>query len=116
MSGSAVAGIPEADEYRSLSTMGPGDFFGEIGAITGQHRTANVVATGELEVLEVSASALKSLLDVPEMSSLINSKMTERLERTAASPEFPRLQRLDQTDLRDLRRRRRPAGEAGARA
>jgi MFS transporter, DHA3 family, macrolide efflux protein len=114
ISGNAVAGIPEGDEYRSLSSMGPGDFFGEIGAITGSPRTANVVATADLEVLEVTSGTLKSLLDLPEMNALINSKMTERLARTAALPEFPRLQRLDQGDLADLRRRR-PKGQVGAR-
>jgi MFS family permease len=115
MSGNAMAGVPEGDDYRSLSTMGPGDFFGEIGAITGGSRTANVVATDELEVMEVSSATLKSLLDVPELHALINSKMTERLERTAAAPDFVRLQRLDQGDLADLRRRR-PKGHVGARA
>ena len=115
MSGNAVAGIPEGEEFRSLSSMGPGDFFGEIGAITGGNRTANVVATDNLEVMEVTSGTLKSLLDLPEMSSLINSKMKERLERTAAAPDFVRLQRLDQGDLADLRRRR-PQGRAGARA
>ena len=115
MSGNAVAGVAEGDDYRSLSTMGPGDFFGEIGAITGGNRTANVVATDDLEVMEVTSETLKSLLDVPEMSSLINSKMTERLARTAAAPDFVRLARLDQGDLADLRRRR-PKGTAGARA
>jgi len=114
ISGNAVAGIPEGDEYRSLSSMGPGDFFGEIGAITGSPRTANVVATDDLEVLEVTSNTLKSLLELPEMNALINSKMTERLERTAASPDFVRLQRHDQSDLADLRRRR-PKGQVGAR-
>jgi MFS family permease len=115
ISGNAVAGIPEGDEYRSLSSMGPGDFFGEIGAITGSPRTANVVATDDLEVLEVTSTTLKSLLDLPEMSALISSKMTERLARTAAAPDFVRLQRHDQGDLADLRRRR-PKGQVGARA
>jgi len=116
ISGTAVAGVPEDHEYRSLSSMGPGDFFGEIGAITGSPRTANVVATDEMEVLEVTSETLKSLLDLPEMHALINSKMTERLARTAASPDFVRLQRLDQDDLADLRRRRRPQGVTGQRA
>jgi MFS family permease len=115
MSGSAVAGIPDGENYRSLSSMGAGDFFGEIGALTGGNRTANVVATDDIEVMEVSSATLKSLLDVPEMNALINSKMMERLERTAAAPDFVRLQRLDQGDLADLRRRR-PQGRAGARA
>ena len=55
ISGNAVAGVPEGDDYRSLSSMGPGDFFGEIGALTGGNRTANVVATDDIEVLEVTS-------------------------------------------------------------
>lgn len=111
LGGKAVAGIPENGGYRSLSAMGPGDFFGEIGALTGSTRTANVVADEETEVMEVPGDTLKSLMDLPEMSTLINSKLTERLGRTSAT-DFVRLARPDQRDLRDLRRRR-PPGRAG---
>ena len=115
LGGRAVAGIPgESDDYRSLSAMGPGDFFGEIAALTGSPRTANVVAEETTELLEVPGTTLKSLMDVPEMSALINSKLTERLGRTSAT-DFVRLARPDQRDLADLRRRR-PKGAAGQRA
>ena len=115
LGGRAVAGIPsESDDYRSLSAMGPGDFFGEIAALTGSPRTANVVAEETTEVLEVPGTTLKSLMDVPEMSALISSKMTERLARTS-TPDFVRLAKPDQRDLADLRRRR-PKGNAGQRA
>lgn len=114
LGGKAVAGIPDAGAYRSLSTMGAGDFFGEIGALTGSPRTANVVADEETEVMEIPGATLKSLMDLPEMSALINSKLTERLGRTSTT-DLPRLARPNQTDLKDLRRRR-PAGEVGARA
>jgi CRP-like cAMP-binding protein len=114
LGGKAVAGIPEDNGYRSLSAMGPGDFFGEIGALTGSARTANVVAEETTEVLEVPATTLKALMDLPEMSTLINSKLNERLGRTSAT-DFVRLARPDQRDLADLRRRR-PKGQVGARA
>ena len=114
LGGKAVAGIPEDNGYRSLSAMGPGDFFGEIGALTGSARTANVVAEETTEVLEVPGTTLKTLMDLPEMSTLINSKLNERLGRTSAT-DFVRLARPDQRDLADLRRRR-PKGVAGARA
>ena len=105
LGGRAVAGIPEDAGYRALSAMGPGDFFGEIGALTGSPRTANVVAEDETEVLEVPGATLKSVMDVPEMSALINSKLNERLGRTSTT-DLPRLSRPDQRDLQDLRRRR----------
>ncbi len=107
LGGKAVAGIPaESGNFRALSSMGAGDFFGEIAAITGSARTANVVADEETELLQVPATTLKSLLEVPAMDKLINSKLSERLTRTQ-NADLVRLAGLDQRDLTDLRRKRR---------
>lgn len=106
LSGKAVAGIPNAaGEVTSLSTMGAGDFFGEIAALTGSPRTADVVSDGFTEVLEIPAETLRGLRGVPEMDKLINLKLSERLTRTN-NADLVRLAGLDQRDLRDLRRRR----------
>jgi DHA3 family macrolide efflux protein-like MFS transporter len=113
LDGRAVAGIPTEDGgSRSLSAMGPGDFFGEIAALMGTRRTANVVADQPTTVIELPATTLRGLMADPAMERLINSKMSERLGRTA-SPDLVRLARPDQGALRDLRRRRRPAGAPG---
>jgi CRP-like cAMP-binding protein len=111
LGGRAVAGIPDAGgEYRALSAMGAGDFFGEIAAITGSARTANVVAEEATELLEVPGATLKGLMDLPELNTLISSKLSERLTRTA-NADLVRLAGLDQRDLKDLRRARpRQAG------
>jgi CRP-like cAMP-binding protein len=114
LSGKAVAGIPEDGGFRALSAMGPGDFFGEIAALTGSPRTANVVADQETDLLEVPKASLQSLLELPELDALIHSKLSERLGRTSTT-DLPRLARPDQEALRDLRRRR-PKGTAGAKA
>ncbi len=114
LNGKAVAGIPEESGYRSLSSMGPGDFFGEIGALRGGVRTANVVADEPTDLLEVPAASLRSMMELPVLSTLINEKLIERLGRTS-STDFVRLNRPDQGDLKDLRRRR-SKGAAGARA
>jgi MFS transporter, DHA3 family, macrolide efflux protein len=114
LSGKVAAGIPEAGGYRALSSMGPGDFFGEIAALNGGTRTANVVADETTDLLEVPSTSLQSMMELPELSNLINSKLTERLGRTSTT-DLVRLARPDQRDLRDLRRRR-PAGHAGQRA
>ena len=55
LDGSATAGIPVDGGYRGLSTMGAGDFFGEIAALTGSPRTADVVADTDTTLLEVPA-------------------------------------------------------------
>ena len=107
LGGRAVAGIPdESGEIRSLSAMGPGDIFGEIAAITGSPRTANVVADEPTELLEVPAVTCRALREVPEMERVINLKLTERLTRTA-NADLVRLAGLDQRDLRELRRPRK---------
>jgi MFS family permease len=105
--GKAVAGIPsEGGNYRALSAMGPGDFFGEIAALTGSKRTANVVADEATELIQVPAATLKAMMDVPAMSTLVSSKLAERTARTA-NADLVRLAGRDQRDMKDLRRSRR---------
>jgi MFS family permease len=115
LAGEAAAGIPEPDGgYRGLSTMGAGDFFGEIAALTGSSRTADVVATRDSTLLEVPAEALRAVMGVPEVSKLLLSTLTERLLRSN-QPDLPRLASFDQAALRDLRTKA-PTVEAPARA
>jgi CRP-like cAMP-binding protein len=103
LDGKVVAGTPAEDgEYRSLSAMAAGDFFGEIAALTGSRRTATVVAEVPTTVLEVPASTLRGLMSVPELSSIFLTKLTERLNRTN-SADLPRFSGVDQASLRDLR-------------
>jgi MFS family permease len=110
LGGKAVAGVPdEGGSYRALSAMGPGDFFGEIAAITGSPRTANVIVEDDLELIQVPGRTVKALLEEPAMERVIRSKLSERLTRTA-NADLVRLAGLDQRDLRDLRRRRSRAG------
>jgi CRP-like cAMP-binding protein len=103
LDGSAAAGIPvEGGGYRGLSTMGAGDFFGEIAALTGSPRTADVVTDADSVLLEVPAEALRATMVVPEIQRLVFSTLTSRLLRTQAA-DLPRLAGLDQEALRDLR-------------
>jgi CRP-like cAMP-binding protein len=111
LDGRAAAGTPEEDgSYRSLSTMDPGDFFGEIAALTGSRRTATVVAEQPTTIVEVPATALRTLMAVPELSSVFLTKLTERLSRTNQA-DLPRFSGIDQASLRDLRTPR-PSAEA----
>jgi MFS transporter, DHA3 family, macrolide efflux protein len=103
LEGEAAAGVPEANGgFRGLSTMGVGDFFGEIAALTGSARTADVVATRPATLLEVPAEALRGVLEVPEVNRLLLSTLTERLLRTNLA-DMPRLASNNQSALRDLR-------------
>jgi DHA3 family macrolide efflux protein-like MFS transporter len=110
LSGRLVAGTPTDDgTYRALSSMTAGDFFGEIAALTGSPRTANVVADEPSMLLEIPAETLRGLMTIPQLSQLFLSKLTERLVRTSAS-DLPRLSAIDQETLRDLRTRQ-PSAE-----
>jgi MFS transporter, DHA3 family, macrolide efflux protein len=102
LDGSATAGIPEDGGYRGLSTMHAGDFFGEIAALTGSPRTADVVADADTTLMEVPADALRATMTVPEIQRLVFATLTSRLFRTEAA-DLPRLAGPDQEALRDLR-------------
>ena len=80
LAGSATAGIPEENGYRGLSTMQEGDFFGEIAALTGNPRTADVVADTDTTLLEVPADALRATMPVPEIRRLVYSTLESRLQ------------------------------------
>ncbi len=102
LEGTTTAGIPDAGSFRGLSTMTSGDFFGEIGALTGSARTADVVADVDTTLLEVPAAALRATMAVPEIQRTVLSTMTSRLQRTEQA-DLPRLAGIDQGSLRDLR-------------
>ena len=105
LEGEAAAGIPDPEGgYRGLSTMATGDFFGEIAALTGSPRTADVVVTQRSRLLEVPAEALRAVMDIPEVNSLLLSTLTERLLRTNR-PDLPRFATMDRSALRELKTR-----------
>jgi CRP-like cAMP-binding protein/sugar phosphate permease len=119
LGGRAVAGLfREGEEGRTLSVMTAGDIFGEITALTGGTRTADVVAEEDCTLLEVPAETFRRLVAVPEFSQLVRGKMTERLARTASLADLPRFGGIDQGALRLLRAETAAtttgAGKAGA--
>src|SRR5439155_1025442 len=71
LSGRLAAGVATGDgEYRSLASIGAGDVIGEIAALTGSARTADVVAEEETELLEVPATTPRQLMALPDFGSL----------------------------------------------
>jgi DHA3 family macrolide efflux protein-like MFS transporter len=109
LQGQAAAGQRSGEhEYRSLSVMGPGDFFGEIAALTDSNRTANVVAEKDSVLLEVPAEGLDLLVADPRIHYLMLAKMTERLTRTHMV-DWPRISTLDRDVQRRLQRVRTTA-------
>ena len=65
-----------------ISTLKPGDFFGEIGLLSGTVRNATVRATAPSEVLELDAQGFRDLVESSQLTKhRLESKMEQRLAR-----------------------------------
>jgi CRP-like cAMP-binding protein len=102
MQGQTVAGVEQDGETLWLETMGQGDFFGEIAALSGLPRTANVIAQEPTILLQVPAQTLRHLMSYPSIGQTIRLKFFERLTRTNLH-DLPRFAGFDQATLRELR-------------
>jgi len=88
------------DEYNILNYLHEGDFFGEVAAMTGMTRTANVLTEEYCEFLIIPARVLKRLArDYPELNITLHTAIGQRLSLT----ELPHTAGMDQQLLRDLR-------------
>lgn len=77
--GQAVAGWHDAGRERVLEVMNAGDFFGEIAALTGVPRAADVVARNRVTMLRVSADTLRNMAADPNLNRIFYSRMMERM-------------------------------------
>lgn len=81
--GRAQVVVPEPGGRRQqVATLESGDFFGEMALFTGEARTADVVALEELEVLELSKTAVESLLrENAELAGAFSNVIADRQAR-----------------------------------
>jgi CRP-like cAMP-binding protein len=104
LAGHTLAGITsEGGEYHSLDRMTVGDIFGEIAALTGATRRADVVATDSSTLFQIPAQTLRTLMAEPALSTMVLTKMTDRLQNLSLLTELPRFAGYDQQMMRDLR-------------
>ena len=76
-----LSGEAEATQSGSVvSTMGPGDYFGEMSLIDGKPRSASVVAKTDLHTLAIPAWNFNRLLDEnPDMMRALLVSLSERI-------------------------------------
>lgn len=113
LEGSTVASRTEGEDTRVLEVHNPGDFFGEIAALTGAQRTASVLVDQDAQVLQVPVATLRELMRLPEINRAFTSKLTERMVRMGLM-DLPRIAGMDQELLRELRTPRRPQTDTPA--
>ncbi len=68
-----------------VRTLGAGDFVGEIALVTGEARTATVVATSVVRALVVTDRAFRLLLrDSPSIHDKVDRAVQERMDQDAS--------------------------------
>jgi len=89
---------------REVARLGPGDFFGEMGLLTGERRSATVVALTSVDCYRLDKSAFEQLVEKrPEVTAHIADLLARRRMELGAvrddlQEEGERL-RITQTDL-----------------
>lgn len=77
--GSVKVQLPDGAGVRTINQLGPNDFFGEMSLLTGEPRSANVVADEETDVMQIRKSAVKPIFEAnPELMDAICAIVEER--------------------------------------
>lgn len=81
ITGAVKVQIPENDYQKTIGTLRENDFFGEMSLLTGEPRTATVIATEESEVLRIDKEALKPIFESnPTLVTAVSELVEERRE------------------------------------
>ena len=86
---SGTASVRLADDsaqgWHEVAQLSPGMVFGEMALLTGETRTADVVALTDVTALEIGKDSLQPVLhDHPELADLITAKVLRRRGRLDA--------------------------------
>ncbi len=64
-----------------LAVLGPGEFFGEIGLLEAERRTASVVASSPMRLIVLTGSAFKYVeREMPAIAARIRAAIEQRLD------------------------------------
>jgi len=100
LKGSVSVGYIREHEYVILDYLREGDFFGEVAALKGTQRTANVITEEDCEFLIIPAKVMRRLAGkYPSWNMELHTTIGERL----SVMELPHALGFDQQLLRELR-------------
>jgi CRP-like cAMP-binding protein len=72
---------PDSVGEKEWLRFGPGDYFGEMGLLTGKRATANITAVAPSSVYELTKADLRPILEArPEIAQELSRAMAQRLE------------------------------------
>lgn len=98
--GSVGVGYLRDEEYIILNYLREGDFFGEVAALTGMTRTANIITEEDSKFLILPSRVMQALArKYPSLNVMLHTMIGERLSQT----ELPRGMGFDQQLLLELR-------------
>ncbi|HZI17589.1 MAG TPA: mechanosensitive ion channel family protein [Pyrinomonadaceae bacterium] len=84
--GSVDVSVEVGGEARAVKHLGEGDFFGEMALLTGEPRSANVLAAEETEVLEIGHEDMRPLFESnPDLVEALSHTINERRAGLAAT-------------------------------
>jgi len=81
--GTVVVRLPDDSltGWHQVAQLGPGHVFGEMALLTGEMRTADVVAMTDVVALEIAKDSLQPVLNRhPDLAGLISHQMMKRRE------------------------------------
>ena len=98
--------IPENDYQKTINHLRANDFFGEMSLLTGQPRTATVIAEEETEVIQIKKTALRPLFEAnPNLMKAICDIIEERRALLVSKEEDAEdLDEIEGGVLRSLRK------------
>jgi potassium-dependent mechanosensitive channel len=85
--GSVVVRVPDDSltGWHQVAELGPGTVFGEMALLTGEMRTADVVAMTDVIALEIGKDSLQPVLEVqPDLAGAISHQIMQRREHLAS--------------------------------
>lgn len=106
--GKAEVRVPSNGGSSTVAVLETGSFFGEMSLFSGEPRSADVVATEEAEVLEITKSSLQRLLvENTRLAEAFSTKVAERLAGLESHADSTRQEEIKVEQGRLLDRIRR---------
>jgi CRP-like cAMP-binding protein len=88
VSGEADAHVRDGAVERVVARFGPGDFFGEMSMLTGEPRTATIIALSHVESYMLDKAAFQAVVQRrPEVAEHIADVLAKRMEGLALARE-----------------------------